>query len=376
MGRLPYRRFFHPIILSVLDTSIPLNVEAIRRAVSIKLGKDVSWNTVKKYLDELLETGKIEQVQAGKILMYKKKIQWMEKIEIVKKFLEMKVQLTPSALEKIFLNQEVIPQLEEIVRKENIFILDESFVDKVLTQKKGKIEIFIPKFKESFTIEDVISYLKARFEILSSIIQKNNLLKNLVSISRVEKIKNNESFSLIGMVKDKTTYSITLEDFSGSITTGLERSEVEKLFIDDVIGIEAVKEEGKLKGKKIYFPSLSFFRKISNKKINVKEGLVEIDDETIEIPKTEVAKIFFNDSFIISIDSSVIKPYQMKDKTLIETLISLLERRHLNPSFFISKKIYEEDPFLLKDIPDAIIVRNAGNFERRIYKGVELVTLL
>ncbi len=300
----------------------------------------------------------------------------MEKIEIVKKFLEMKVQLTPSALEKIFLNQEVMPQLEEIVRKENIFILDESFVDKVLTQKKGKIEIFIPKFKESFTIEDVISYLKARFEILSSIIQKNNLLKNLVSISRVEKIKNNESFSLIGMVKDKTTYSITLEDFSGSITTGLERSEVEKLFIDDVIGIEAVKEEGKLKGKKIYFPSLSFFRKISNKKINVKEGLVEIDDETIEIPKTEVAKIFFNNSFIISIDSSVIKPYQMKDKTLIETLISLLERRHLNPSFFISKKIYEEDPFLLKDIPDAIIVRNAGNFERRIYKGVELVTLL
>lgn len=75
MGRIPYRRFFYQVILSVLDTSIPLNVEAIRRAVSIKLGKDVSWNTVKKYLDELVETGRIEQIQAGKILMYKKKIQ-------------------------------------------------------------------------------------------------------------------------------------------------------------------------------------------------------------------------------------------------------------------------------------------------------------
>jgi Mn-dependent DtxR family transcriptional regulator len=53
---------------------IPSNVEAIKRAVSIKIGKEVSWNTVKKYLEELVEEGKIEKIKAGKILMYKKKI--------------------------------------------------------------------------------------------------------------------------------------------------------------------------------------------------------------------------------------------------------------------------------------------------------------
>jgi len=74
MGRTPYRHFFHPLLLNVLDPHIPLNIEAIRRAVSIKLGKDVSWNTVKKYLEELVKEGKVEKVHAGKILMYKRKI--------------------------------------------------------------------------------------------------------------------------------------------------------------------------------------------------------------------------------------------------------------------------------------------------------------
>jgi len=74
MGRIPYRHFFHHLLLGVLDVHIPLNVEAIKRAVSTKLGREVSWNTVKKYLIELVEEGKIEEVRAGKILMYKKKI--------------------------------------------------------------------------------------------------------------------------------------------------------------------------------------------------------------------------------------------------------------------------------------------------------------
>ncbi|MDT7858709.1 MAG: hypothetical protein RQ930_01510 [Candidatus Aenigmarchaeota archaeon] len=74
MGRTPYRHFFVAILLGVLDVHLPLNVEAIRRMVSTKLGKEVSWNTVKKYLEELVEEGKAEKIRAGKILMYKKRI--------------------------------------------------------------------------------------------------------------------------------------------------------------------------------------------------------------------------------------------------------------------------------------------------------------
>jgi hypothetical protein len=73
MGRIPYRHFLTVILLNTLDPTIPLNVEAIKRAVSIKVGKEVSWNTVKKYLEELANEGKIEKIKAGKILMYKRK---------------------------------------------------------------------------------------------------------------------------------------------------------------------------------------------------------------------------------------------------------------------------------------------------------------
>ena len=74
MGRKPYRQIFYTLLLSVLDTVIPQNIEAIRRHVSIKAGRNVSWNTVEKYLEELAEMGKVEKIQAGKIWMYKKKI--------------------------------------------------------------------------------------------------------------------------------------------------------------------------------------------------------------------------------------------------------------------------------------------------------------
>lgn len=74
MGRRPYRQVFYSLLLSVLDGEIPQNIEAIRRHVSAKVGKEISWNTVKKYVDELVEMGKVEKIQAGKIMMYKKKV--------------------------------------------------------------------------------------------------------------------------------------------------------------------------------------------------------------------------------------------------------------------------------------------------------------
>lgn len=300
----------------------------------------------------------------------------MEKKDIVKKFLEMKVQLTPIALEKIYNNQEIISKLEELVKKENLPIIDETLIDTLLSQKNEKVKILIPEAKEEFSIEEVLNYLKKRFEILSSIFQKNTSLKNIISISKLERSKLKERVTVIGMVKDKTNYSVTLEDFTGNITLSLESTMTENLFIDDVIAIEVVSEEGRLKGEKIYFPSFSFFRKLSNKNIELLNSeFLRIENEAVKIPEVEVAKIVLDDIFLIVLDYSIVKPYRIKDKSITETVASLLERRHLNPSFFISKKIYQEDPFLLQDIPEAIIVKKSGVSEQKIYKGVKIFTL-
>jgi len=73
MARRANRQLFELAIASVLDQAIPKNVEDIRRAVSEKLGKEASWNTVKKYLITLRDTQKIEELHAGKLLLYKRK---------------------------------------------------------------------------------------------------------------------------------------------------------------------------------------------------------------------------------------------------------------------------------------------------------------
>lgn len=71
MGRRSYQQLFELTIQSVLDREIPRNVENIRRMVSDKIGRRVSWNTVKKYLENLRDQGRVEEIHSGKILLYK-----------------------------------------------------------------------------------------------------------------------------------------------------------------------------------------------------------------------------------------------------------------------------------------------------------------
>ena len=73
MGRKSYQHLFENLIKSVLDNIIPSNVEAIRRKVSQKLGRQVSWNTIKKYLLSLRDEGVVEEIHSGKIILYKLK---------------------------------------------------------------------------------------------------------------------------------------------------------------------------------------------------------------------------------------------------------------------------------------------------------------
>jgi len=44
--------------LSEIDT--PISIEALRKKISKNFGKGPSWNTVQKYLQELVEIGKVE----------------------------------------------------------------------------------------------------------------------------------------------------------------------------------------------------------------------------------------------------------------------------------------------------------------------------
>lgn len=62
-GRPNKRASVHALILDILGaTASPMTVSAMARIVSEKLGETVSWNTVQKYLQELVETNKVQAV--------------------------------------------------------------------------------------------------------------------------------------------------------------------------------------------------------------------------------------------------------------------------------------------------------------------------
>ena len=71
MGRKPKQVIIELAIKTVLDASVQMNVETIRKRVSDKLGKNVSWNTVKKYLITLKNNQVVEEKHSGAMVLYR-----------------------------------------------------------------------------------------------------------------------------------------------------------------------------------------------------------------------------------------------------------------------------------------------------------------
>lgn len=63
-GRLPLRKEICPEIINVLtETNSPLTTFFISKTISQKIDKKISWNTVQKYIQELVKSGKIQAIQ-------------------------------------------------------------------------------------------------------------------------------------------------------------------------------------------------------------------------------------------------------------------------------------------------------------------------
>jgi DNA polymerase II small subunit/DNA polymerase delta subunit B len=303
-----------------------------------------------------------------------------DKKVIVKTFLNNNLQITPQALNEIFNKEVDIYKLIEFSKRRNLIIVDENTLKEFLSNgSSSSIEVKIVYLEEanSFSIEDVLEMLKKRFEVLSKIIQENNMLNNVISLSKLKKIKNDNQLVVIGMVKDKTTYSITLEDFTAYETIQLDANIVNRLFYDDVIAIKVKKEEEeKTIGDKVFFPSLSFFRKMPklDEEVTVYDNVIKVRDKELKI-EGDMVRAYINDFKLFIVNSNVIEKYKNRNEKDIDVLISLIERRHLNPSFLISKKMYKVDLFLIDEIPDALVVVGAKDPLFKVYKGINIFLL-
>jgi len=78
MPKVVVTPYVERITLEVLDVNIPYTIEQIRKKVNDKLHpelkgtrKGISWNTVQKILEDLINRKQVETIKAGKLTLYK-----------------------------------------------------------------------------------------------------------------------------------------------------------------------------------------------------------------------------------------------------------------------------------------------------------------
>lgn len=62
-GRPSLRGRIKPLLVEIISSSrVPKNVKNLKEDIEKRLKKNVNWNTVKKYLDELVKEGAIQPI--------------------------------------------------------------------------------------------------------------------------------------------------------------------------------------------------------------------------------------------------------------------------------------------------------------------------
>lgn len=61
-GRPSLRKTISPLILEILSDGFSRSIHSLEIEISKRLNRNVSWNTIQKYLQELIELGKVEAI--------------------------------------------------------------------------------------------------------------------------------------------------------------------------------------------------------------------------------------------------------------------------------------------------------------------------
>lgn len=299
----------------------------------------------------------------------------MDRIEIVNLFRKDKIFLTPEVLDILVNNVQIVDKVKEKCLRDNVFLVDIQYLRKIL-EEDVEIRIEYPEEVKEFKVDDIILQLKERLEYLSSLIIQNNQLKEIYSIGRLSRIKKDfDSGIVVGLVKEKTTYTFTLEDISGNMIIKGEAKDIEKINIDEVLGVEVFRENESFIAKKLFFPSFSFFRKIFklNRDVIFKYDSCIVNGVEFKIKTDSAVRLYVGDVKIFVLNFNLIRPYFHEN--YLEDVCLLLEKRHLNPTIVKNGKLYKNDFFMLRDIPEYIIIVDSPENVKKIYKGVQIFFL-
>jgi hypothetical protein len=326
----------------------------------------------------------------------------MEKVEVLKKFLNKGLQLDFESLEFFSKSPDEIEQFFQKISTENRpTTVTMSFINEVVNKHGEGLRILkTPKqVKNTLSVDDISQILNKRYNFLKKILSARIDLVNLISINKITpKVKR---FSAIILIKEKfdDEKAVFGEDDTGEYKFFLKHDyDFEQILQDDVIGIICENDE-RVKVEKIIWPDIpmkreinktkeDFFVSISNYKETVNEpaedrneikqkillegGHIKISSDTFDFPLT--AEINQGVVFLF-MDSCFLKKYSEFEKDELIFIISLLKRRNLDPTFQFNQAIFVNDPFIVDTIPDIFVIFGSMKSTNTNYKGTTIITI-
>lgn len=314
--------------------------------------------------------------------------------DVVEKFLKKGILISPDIKAKI-----KPEEVEEIATK-----LDEKSA--VLTEDcycfiRGKGVKVIEEYKKGEEVKRItnfVDFYNKRFEFLREILKAKLEVEKITSINKL----NYGSVVVIGMVRERKEDGFTIEDSTGSVFCVSDK----KMLEDEVIAVSGNFSKAGLKEEKIFYPDIPLSKKVNTteddchaiftkkfskkpsrasyiftfessaksldglkswvitKKENVSKGQKRLGLNLPSVVDVDGIRIFV---FETDQMDEIKKKLNMDDEKKI--IISLLKRRHLSPFVYMNN-----DPYLLKEIPDIIFFAGSKSFFLN-YKGVSVISV-
>lgn len=339
----------------------------------------------------------------------------MDEREVVRFFLDKGYQLAEGALSLVSSDPEqIISELGKL--KPRPFIVTEDHVKKIFekSEKPKEFEARIVKEfhpqKESIKVEDYVEHFASRYEKLKTILSQHASLEKLISINKIT--PDTREFSIIGLIREKKDNSLLVEDPTGETEiffNDLMKQRLEEIALDDVIGIRCRKIQDRLFAGSVIYPDIPLSKKVQKTKgegkiiviYNPSENrflkLIESTGDLtrvfcfwdgkpepwkskfnfIHVSQYEVDQEFgqhISNPVLMQIDSIkiLILPKHFFLEAKPETLLYILKKRHISPTF--DPRIHvKSDELVLEDIPD-IIVSNLNESFYKNYKGTTIIS--
>ncbi|MDI6798444.1 MAG: hypothetical protein QMD12_00360 [Candidatus Aenigmarchaeota archaeon] len=203
---------------------------------------------------------------------------FMEKPEVIRKFLEKGCQLDSESLNFFYQSQgkinHFLTKIEKLAEKPTTVTFD--LVKKLLEIKEKEYDVEVIKkvsnWKGVAAVGDLIDFLLRRYESMKRFLVNRLDLINPISINKIT--QKTRKFSLIAMVKEKNEdeKSLIVEDTTGELTVFFDekvKDSYDDLVLDEVLGLVCEKENGTVKVKDLLFPDIPLKREINKTKEDV-----------------------------------------------------------------------------------------------------------